>query len=103
MGIKISAIVLTKNDEDNIESCLKGLTWADEIVVIDSSSTDSTVQLAKRFGAKVSIIKDKSFAKLREAGAKEAKGEWLFYVDADEKVTRALKSELINYIKITKF
>ena len=49
----ITAIVLTKNEENNIEKCLKSLLWCDEILVIDDYSSDKTIQLAKKLGAKV--------------------------------------------------
>lgn len=96
MGIKISAIVLAKNEEGNVEDCLKGLKWTDEIVVVDNGSVDKTAKRAKEQGARVFSSLEKSFGKRRELGAKRATGEWLFYVDADEKVTPALRQEVIK-------
>jgi len=94
----LSAIVLTKNSKDTIEDCLASIAWVDEIVVVDNGSEDETVDLAKRLKAKVIGNTKGSFSDRRNIGAKEAKGVWLLYIDADEQVTPALKKEILSQI-----
>lgn len=93
---KISVIILTRNEEPIIKDCLESVKWADEIVVVDDNSTDSTLEIVKKFGVKkiVHAPKDSNFSDRRNLGAKEALGEWLFYVDADERVTPELCNEI---------
>lgn len=96
----ISAIVLAKNEEKNIEECLLGLKWCDEIIVLDDNSTDDTVKIAERLGAKV--IKhslNENFAAQRNFGLEKARGEWVFFVDADERVGKELAEEVKEAIK----
>jgi len=91
----ISAIVLTKNEEKNIKECLEGLQWCDEVLVIDDYSLDKTVQIARKLGAKVikhSLGND--FSQQRNFALTQTKGEWVFFVDADERVSPALATEI---------
>ncbi len=90
----ISAVVLVKNEGLRIEDCLVSLTWVDEVIVVDNGSTDDTVLRAKKYGAGIIESHETSFAKLREIGLREAKGEWVLYVDADEEVTQSLAEEI---------
>ena len=94
--MKISAIVLAKNEALRIGACLEALVWAGERIVIDNSSTDDTAKIAKKFGARVINSSEKSFAERRNIGLREAKGDWIFYVDADETVTPELTREIQN-------
>lgn len=91
----ISVVILTKNEEKNIVDCIESVSWCDEILVIDNHSTDRTADLAKRLKAKV-ITKDldDNFSEMRNFGLEEAKFEWIFFVDADERVTSTLKKEI---------
>jgi len=101
----ISAVVLTKNEEKNILECLKTLKWCDEIIVIDDYSEDGTLEKIFNFQFsifnKIKIFKrhlDGDFAEQRNYGLKKAKGEWVLFVDADERTTEALASEIKNQI-----
>ena len=96
--MKISAIVITKNEEKNIKDCLSCLDWVDEIVLIDSGSTDKTREIAGKMGAKIYICSKKGFDERRNLGKKKAQGEWLLYVDADERVSSKLKEEILKTI-----
>jgi glycosyltransferase involved in cell wall biosynthesis len=91
----ISVIVLTKNEEKNIEACLNTLKWADEVILIDDHSTDKTQELAKKIGAKI-FERDlnNDFAAQRNYGLEKAKGNWVFFVDADERVSPQLRAEI---------
>ena len=97
--MKISAVVITYNEQNNIEACLKGLGWADERIVIDSSSTDNTVQIARNAGAKIFIHAFTNFADMRVHALKKARGDWILYIDADERVTPSLAAEIKGKIE----
>lgn len=112
--MKISAVVLTKNEEKNIEKCLKSLSWCSEIVVVDDNSSDRTVSLVKRVGAKIykqslQTIKvykrslDNDFSGQRNFGLAKAKGDWILFVDADEVVDGDLRKEIGSKIGDTSF
>lgn len=94
--MRISAIVLTKNEESMIADCLDSLSFCDEIVLVDSGSEDRTLEIAKRMGAKVFNFEDESFAKKRDFGRKIASGDWVLYVDADERVDEELRRNIIS-------
>ena len=89
-NMKLSAIIITKNAEALIADCIDTLSFCDEIIVIDDNSNDRTEDLARHLGAKVVIYSSDSFAELRNFGLKKAKGEWILYVDADERVSPEL-------------
>ncbi len=94
----ISAVVLTKNEEKNIEACLSSLSWCDEIVVIDDNSQDKTVLLAKKHGAKVYLHDMKGdFSRQRNYGLEKATSEWVLFIDADERVSAPLWYEIMEY------
>ncbi len=90
----VSVIIIAKNEEKKLPDCLKSVKWADEIILVDTSSTDKTVPIAKKYGAKVIEHTSGSFSDWRNAGLKAAKGDWIFYIDADERVTNELKIEI---------
>jgi (heptosyl)LPS beta-1,4-glucosyltransferase len=91
----ITAVIIAKNEEQMIANCLETLRWCDEIVVVDSGSDDATVSLAENLGARVINFKSTHFDKLREEGHKRTKTDWVFYVDADERVTPILAKEIM--------
>ena len=97
--MKISAIVITKNEEKTIKDCLLCLDWVDEIVVIDSNSTDKTREIAQKMGVKIYICSKKGFDERRNLGREKAQNEWLLYVDTDERVSGKLKEEILMQIK----
>ncbi len=91
----ISAIILTKNEEHMIANCINSCKQvADEIVIIDDNSTDKTTDIATQKGAKVFPSTNPSFAGRRDEGAHNATGDWLLYIDADERVTPDLAQEI---------
>lgn len=94
----ISAIILTKNEEKNIEKCLMSLNWCDELIVIDDNSEDKTREIAKKNGARVVLKKLTSFSSQRNYGESITKNEWIFHIDADEVVPESLKLEILNAI-----
>jgi len=90
----LSAIVLTRNEERHIEECLASLAWADEVLVVDSGSTDQTVVLAEKSGARAVTHPFTDFASQRNFAMSQAKGDWVFFIDADERVTPDLAEEI---------
>lgn len=98
MKNNISAIVITKNEEEKIGECLDSLSWADEVLVIDTGSDDKTIQIATKRKAIVISFAKGGFSDWRNQGAKEAKSDWLLYVDADERVTPLLRKEILKVI-----
>jgi len=99
--LKISVIVIAKNEEDIIGESLESVKWADEIIVLDTGSADKTIEVAKRFGAKVFKYggsKEIDYSAWRNYGLSKSFGDWVLYVDADERVTPLLKSEIQSLI-----
>lgn len=95
----ITAIVLTKNEEKNIVDCIDSLKWCDQILVVDDISDDLTRDLAKKEGVEVVIHSlENDFSKQRNFALQKAKGEWVLFVDADERVTDSLRYEIQSLI-----
>lgn len=99
----ISAVILTKNEEKNIVDCIESLSFCDEIIVVDDNSEDRTVDLAKKLKAKVFVRSlDGDFSKQRNFGLEKANGNWVLFVDADERVTVGLAGEIKKIIRLPK-
>ena len=96
--MNLSAIIITKNEENNIQSCIENLSFADEVIVIDNQSFDKTASIAKSMGADVYQMPGLDFSFLRNLGREKAKSDWRLYLDADEKVTDSLKTEIKSAI-----
>lgn len=101
--MKISAIILASNREEIIEDCLKSLTWVDEKILVDLGSTDKTLDIAKKYDCRIiKGVKEFNFSLWRSQGAKAAQGQWLFYVDTDERVDKKLQKEIQVQLKQSK-
>lgn len=98
----LSALVLTYNEEKILSRCLEALDFVDEIIVYDSFSTDETVEIAKKFNAKVIQRKFDNFAAQRNSGIKQINpnSKWILMIDADEIVSKELKQEIIQVLNI---
>ena len=99
MNNKVSAIVIAKNNQELIPDCLDSLSWANEIVLVDTGSTDKTNEIALRHGVKIFKAERKGFSYWRNLGAEKAQGDWLLYVDTDERVTPELRKEIHETVK----
>ncbi len=97
--MKISALILTKNEDEMIEDCLKQLDFIDEIIVLDQYSSDETQEIAQKYAQKILKTKLLDFDKNRNILASEAKGDWLLYVDSDERYSSDLKKEIQEAVK----
>ena len=92
----ISTVVLAKNEEKNVEACLRSVSWCDEIIVIDDNSNDKTTEIAKKYNAKIlSHSLNGDFSAQRNFGLEKAKNDWVLFVDADEVVSQALWYEIM--------
>ncbi|WP_163130295.1 glycosyltransferase family 2 protein [Agarivorans sp. Alg241-V36] len=91
----ISAIIITKNEQDSLKDCLESLTWVDQIVVVDSGSTDGTVELAKQYTQDVYSNPDwPGFGKQKQLAQSYASGDWILAVDADERIDETLRNNI---------
>ncbi len=99
----LSAVVITYNEEKNIDRCLGALAFADEIVVLDSGSTDRTVEIARRHTSNVSSRPFTGFSDQKSAAIELAVGEWILLVDADEVVTAELSTEIQDAVRMGDF
>lgn len=91
---KLSAVLITKNEEDNIVRAIASVSFADEVIVVDSESSDRTVNVAKSLGAKVFIRPWPGYGPQRNFAAQQASGEWLLVLDADEEVSPGLAEQI---------
>ena len=98
---KLSVVLAVYNEEKNIQDCLESVEdMADEIVVVDGSSKDNTVKIAKKLKAKVFIVPNQPmFHKNKQLALDKARGEWILQLDADERATSELKKEILLKIK----
>jgi glycosyltransferase involved in cell wall biosynthesis len=96
--MSLSVIVITKNEECNIKTCLNSVAWADEIIVLDSGSTDATVEICKQYTDKVYETDWLGFGHQKNRALSYASCDWILSLDADEWVTPGLKEELLMAI-----
>jgi glycosyltransferase involved in cell wall biosynthesis len=92
--VKISATIITYNEERNIARAIESLRCADEIIVMDSSSSDRTVEIAEKLGAKVIDSPWPGYAKQKNLAAERACHDWILSIDADESLSEALEAEI---------
>jgi glycosyltransferase involved in cell wall biosynthesis len=99
--MNISVLILTFNEQQNIAACLESVQWSDDVLVVDSFSTDQTVELARRAGARVLQNRFVNFAQQRNFGLAEGgfKHEWVLHLDADEVVTVELRDEMLAAVQ----
>lgn len=96
---KLSVVISAFNEEKNIEDCLKSVTFAKEIILIDNESTDNTVGIAKKYTDKIFSLPNNLMLNInKNAGFTKATGEWILNLDADERVTPELKEEITNVL-----
>jgi len=101
--MKLSVIMITKNEAANIVDCLDSVAFADEFIVVDSGSTDNTVELAREMGATVLQTADwPGFGPQKNRALDLAQGEWVLSIDADERVTPELAAEICRKIGIAR-
>ena len=95
----ISVLVLTKNEQQDLPGCLASITWSDDIHVLDSGSTDTTVRIAEMAGAKVTVRSFDGYASQRNFGLQLSfKNPWVLILDADERITAELQAEMRSFV-----
>ncbi|MDB5759081.1 MAG: glycosyltransferase family 2 protein, partial [Burkholderia sp.] len=94
----LSVIIITKNEADNIQACLDSVSFADQRIIVDSGSTDGTVAIARAAGATVIKTDWPGFGPQKNRALDAAGGEWVLSLDADERITDALRSEILAAI-----
>jgi glycosyltransferase involved in cell wall biosynthesis len=95
---KLSVIIITYNEQENIRGCLESVKWSDEIVIVDSFSSDKTVEIVREFTPKVFQNKWTNFSEQKNLALEKASNEWVLWVDADERATPKLKEEILTIL-----
>ena len=98
MKKQLSVVIITKNESENIEACLKSVQWADEIIIIDSGSTDETEEICRKYTDNFYIKDWPGFGLQKQRVLDLASCDWVLSIDADERVSAELKHEILNLI-----
>ena len=96
MQQRLSAVLITLNAADQLEPCLQSLDFADEIIVVDTGSSDATVELARRYRAKVIHQDWLGFGRQKQFAVSQASHDWVLCVDADERISPSLKQSILQ-------
>jgi len=95
----LSVIIITKDEADNIRACIESVKWSDEIIVVDSGSSDATVEICRKMGAQVHTLDWPGYGMQKNRALSYATRDWVFSIDADERVTPELQSQLIKAMR----
>jgi len=95
---KVSAYILAYNEAAKIEAAIGTVLWADEVVIVDSNSTDGTVEMAEALGARVVQVPFNGFGDLRNRALEACRYDWVFSLDADERCTAAARDEILTIL-----
>ena len=101
--MRLSAIIITRNEAQNIAGCLGSLGFCDERIVVDSGSTDATVGIAERSGARVVAHPWQGFGPQKNFALSLAQGDWVLSIDADERVSPELAEEILAAVRSGQF
>jgi len=100
----ISTVILTKNEEKSLAKCIESVSFSQEIIIIDNGSQDKTISIAQKYATRIIEMPEKfTFSELRNRGLLEAKNNWVIFIDADERVSDELKSEILTITKNRKY
>jgi glycosyltransferase involved in cell wall biosynthesis len=99
----LSISIITKNEEANIERCLESVKWADEIIIVDSGSTDKTLDICQNYNCRIIETEWLGFGCTKQIGVNSATNDWVLSIDADEEVTNELKNKILQLIQSTTF
>ncbi len=94
--MKLSVIIITKNEQDWIENCLKSVEFADQIVVVDCGSKDKTLEICQKYDVEIFSHNWESFSKQKNFALLKVTGDWVLFIDADERISQELKQEIKN-------
>ena len=98
---KVSVYVIAYNEAEKVRATLESVTWADEVIVVDSHSTDGTQDIAQSMGARVIQVDFKGFGDLRNQAIKACTHEWILSIDADERCTPEVEKEVRSIVNAT--
>jgi len=90
----ISVVIITRNEEDNIASCLESVKWASEVIVVDSESTDRTPAICKHYHVRFYTMPWEGYSRQKNSAIEKSTKDWILSLDADERITPALKREI---------
>ena len=96
ISMKISASIIVYNEEDNISELCQSIDFVDEIVIVDSDSTDKTPEIARRFTAKVFNHEFRGYKDKHEFADAQTTGDWILWIDADERVSPELRAAIAD-------
>jgi glycosyltransferase involved in cell wall biosynthesis len=96
---KISVTIITHNEEENIRDCIESVKWADEILIVDSGSTDRTIEISKGYTDKVFFNAWKGMKEQKQYAVEKASHNWIFSIDADERATEAIKQFILEELR----
>ena len=96
---RISVIIITKNEEASLPRCLRSVSWADQIVVVDSGSTDRTCEIAREHRAEVFVEDWKGYTNQKNSAMEKATGDWILSLDADEEFTPEAQEEIRAFVQ----
>lgn len=96
----LSVVIISKNEAERIDGCLASVTWADEIVVVDSGSTDSTLEIVRRYTDKIYTIPWQGFGPQKQSAVNLASHDWVLNVDCDERVSLELAEEIKGILSL---
>lgn len=103
MRARLSAVLITRNVASQLETCLSSCAFADEIVIVDSGSTDATRDIARRFNAKTAQHDWLGFGKQKQFAVAQANHDWVLCVDADERVSETLRANILKELEAPRF
>ena len=103
MRTKISVVIITKNEENNIGRCLESVKWADEIVIVDSGSTDRTLEICQQYNCKIIETEWLGFGKTKQLAVANATNNLILSIDSDEELSPELQDEIRNKLYTSSF
>jgi glycosyltransferase involved in cell wall biosynthesis len=96
---RLTGVIMARNEAENIRQAVESLGFADRIVVADTGSSDDTIEIARRAGAEVFEIPFEGFGKSKNRALELCDGEWIFFLDSDERISRELADSILEKIK----
>lgn len=101
--VPLSAVLITKNAASQLEPCLQSLSFCDDIVVVDSGSSDGTLELARRYGVRVFDVEWRGFGPQKQFAVEQARNDWVLCIDADERVSDELREAILGALTHPEF
>jgi glycosyltransferase involved in cell wall biosynthesis len=96
---RITAVVIVRDEEEQLGACLETVIWVDEIVVVDTGSRDGTVEVARRYTTKIAEIQFEGYGHAKNYGVDMATSEWVLSLDADERISEDLRDEIRDLLE----